>query len=138
VFATAAYGVLDPVGGSLTYCNGGHPAPLVLHANGDVTALAEFGPMLGAMEDVEYQSGTATLAPGDTLLLYTDGVLEARNDGGFFGEKRLVELLGSLRDAPAETVARAVADAASAFGGGVLRDDVAVVALRLGRGGPVT
>ncbi len=134
VFATAAYAVLDPVGGALTYCNGGHPPPLVLHANGTVTALDELGPMLGAMEEMAYRPGTATLGQDDALLLYTDGVTEARNESGFFGEERLAELLRSMGGAPAEAIARAVADTATAFGGGVLRDDIAVVALKLGRG----
>jgi len=128
-FASAAYGVLAPESGHFTYCNGGHPAPLLLRRDGRVEELGVSGPVLGAFQSVSYATRTVSIDPGDTLLLYTDGVIEARNDGGFFGEERLVDLLSGLAGQTAEEIAQAVADAAWEYGGGVLRDDVAVLAI---------
>lgn len=129
-FATAVYGVLDVESGRLEYCNGGHPAPLVLRADGSVDALGVCGPMLGAFAGLPYETRIAEIAPDDVLVLYTDGVVEARNNRVFFGEQRLTDMLAALETRSAEEVARAVAEAAWDFGGGVLRDDVAVVALK--------
>lgn len=138
VFSTAVYGILDPVGGSLQYCNGGHPAPMILRMSGEVTVLDTSGPMLGAMEGLQYRTGSTRLDPGEVLVLYTDGVTEARHGNEFYGEERVAEILGSMEGAPAETIARSIADSAARFGGGVLRDDVAVVALRVTPQGSLT
>lgn len=128
-FASAAYGVLAAESGHFTYCNGGHPAPLLLRRDGGVEELGVSGPVLGAFRSVSYATRTVRIDPGDILLLYTDGVIEARNDGGFFGEERLVALVSGLAGRTAEDIAQAVADAAWEHGGGVLRDDVAVLAI---------
>ncbi len=128
-FASVALGVLDPETGRFTYCNGGHPAPLLLRSDGTVERLVASGPVLGAFRSVAYSAQTTTLGDGDTLLLYTDGVIEARNDSGFFGEDRLVDLLTDLAGETAESIAQTVADAAWEFSGGSLRDDIAVLAI---------
>ncbi len=70
------------------------------------------------------------LAPGDTLLLYTDGVTEERHEGELFGDERLIELAESLADPPAEQVARRIVEAVAAFRPGPPADDIAVLALR--------
>jgi len=81
---------LDPQTGELAYCNAGQPAPLLLRRNGTVETLREGGPMLGALLGAEFASGRVTLARGDTLLAYTDGVTECRNPrGDEFGGRRL-------------------------------------------------
>lgn len=128
-FASVALGVLDPGTGHFTYCNGGHPAPLLRRSDGTVERLVASGPVLGAFRSVAYSAQTTTLGDGDTLLLYTDGVIEARNDSGFFGEDRLADLLTDLAGNTAEDIAQAVADAAWEFSGGSLRDDIAVLAI---------
>ena len=129
MFATAVYGTLDLAGGVFEYCNGGHPAPYVLSREGSVTSLDTSGPMLGAFGGLTYRTRQVTLAEEDVLVFYTDGVIEARRDGSFFGEERLVKLLGTLAGHSAERIAGAVAEAAWEFGGGMLRDDVAVLAI---------
>lgn len=129
LFATAVYGVLNMSTGRFEYCNGGHPSPLVLRADGTLTSLEVSGPMLGAFTDLEYATHAIDLAEGDVLVLYTDGVIEARNGGEFFGEQRLSDLVRSLAGNSAEQIAQAIADAAWEHGGGMLRDDIAVLAI---------
>ena len=78
--------------GDLVYSNAGHPAPLVLRRDGSVEWLSRGGPVLGAVPDATFVNGDAVLNPGDTLLGYSDGILECRNARGEeFGVERLVE-----------------------------------------------
>jgi serine phosphatase RsbU (regulator of sigma subunit)/PAS domain-containing protein len=130
MFATAVYGVLHLEDGRFEYCNGGHPAPFLLRADATLGTLQVSGPMLGAFEGLDYDTHTVTLDEGDVLIFYTDGVIEARHDGRFFGEERLVELVGSLGSRTAQEIAESIADAAWQYGGGTLRDDIAVLALK--------
>jgi serine phosphatase RsbU (regulator of sigma subunit) len=70
---------LDPVENELVYCNAGLPAPLLLRHNKAVDRLEKGGPMLGALQEAEYNTGSVRLNPGDMLLAYSDGVTECRN-----------------------------------------------------------
>jgi PAS domain S-box-containing protein len=130
-FATACLSVLDPRTGNLSYCNAGHPPTLVKTARGPVVALTEHATVLGVVPDVHYPEGKTRMRPGDVLVMYTDGVIEARRDGGLFGEERLVELLTEAPAAePARVVDRIYADVVS-YARNELSDDVALLALRL-------
>jgi len=104
-YVTAAYVYLDADKRELQYSAAGHPAMLRLR-NGAVTEIAENGMLLAAVEGARYESTTLPLQSGDRLLLYTDGLLEARNAGGkLFGEESLAaELKTSAGMTPAETV----------------------------------
>lgn len=77
--ATLFLGCLDAARGELTYCNAGHPAPLLLRAEGKMEQLEAGGPVLGAVAGVPFTRGRTLLAPGDTLVGYSDGVVECRN-----------------------------------------------------------
>ena len=88
-----------------------------------------FGLPLGSFEG-EYANGHAMLTLEDYLVLYTDGVTEARRDGELFGERRLLEALSGMRGRSAQEVAEGVLEVAVDFAGS-LRDDLQVVALRL-------
>ena len=91
MFVTVFYVVYDPATGAFTYANGGHNPPLVIHADGssDLLPLTN-GIALGVAPGIEYEEKTVVLAPGDTVLLYTDGVTEAMNrDDEQFGVERL-------------------------------------------------
>ena len=92
MFATAFLAIVDPGSGELAYVNCGHDAP-VLAAGGAVRArLAPTGPALGLMPGSDFRVAREVIAPGEGLLLFTDGVTEARGPGGFFGEARLLEV----------------------------------------------
>lgn len=90
-FATMFFGVLDPGTGQIAYVNCGHNPPLVLRADGQGSSLEHTGPAVGVIPDCLYSIAYTGIEPGDTLLLYTDGVTEARSaDGEFFGDERLL------------------------------------------------
>jgi serine phosphatase RsbU (regulator of sigma subunit) len=105
----------------------GHPPPLVVRADGKVEALESDGMLLGWLEDLEIAEVATTLCPGDALVLYTDGVVEARDGRELFGEDRLRALLAGLGGAGPEEIAEAVAGAAVTHAHQRPRDDLAVL-----------
>jgi sigma-B regulation protein RsbU (phosphoserine phosphatase) len=110
-FVTAAYAHLDAETRELRYAAAGHPAMLLLR-NGQVTEIAENGLLLAATGDAQYTEKTLTLEQGDRLLLYTDGLLEAKDAAGrMFGEESLFAALQRTAGvAPAEAVEKIIAD----------------------------
>ncbi len=134
-FSTAAYTRLTRSAGALiaTVSSAGHPLPLVVRASGRVEELGEPGTLLGLLPVVRVTDRSTELAPGDALVMFTDGVTEARRDGILFGDERLRELVSGLAGRPAEEIAAAIEGAAIAFQGGPLTDDLAVVVLRVTR-----
>ena len=93
-FITLAIANIDPAADRLVYANAGHNPPFVRRRDGTIELLAESGILLGIMPDADYGETETRLAPGDTLVLYTDGVVEAQNAAGeFFGDDRLREIL---------------------------------------------
>lgn len=133
MFVTAFYLILAP-DGHVAYINAGHNPPLVLRADGAVEWLgvADHGPALGVLPDIDWRQATATLADGDVMVLYTDGVTEAIDgQGGAFGEERLVQVAQGARDAPACRLANDVAGAVATFAAGQPPfDDITLVILR--------
>ena len=102
IYATAITMTLDPYAGELSWASGGHPPALLRGANGVVRQLSSTALMLGAVGDDDFESNEQTLelAPGDVIVTYTDGAIEARDRAGrFFGIDRLRDLLHS-RPAP--------------------------------------
>ena len=126
---TAFLAVLDAHTGHLSYASAGHPAPVHLGAFTSRTLEVAFGPPLGTFER-PFANAHVMLTLEDYLVLYTDGVTEARRNGELFGEQRLIEMVSSLRGRSAQEVAEGVRDAALGFAGR-LRDDLQVVVLRL-------
>ena len=108
MFATACYLVADIQTGQLHFAQAGHPAPLHLQRQaGTVVSLAgantKPGPALGAFEDAVFPVGTTTMAAGDTILLYTDGLVDvADKDGQLYGEDRLLATLQKHASQPTE------------------------------------
>jgi serine phosphatase RsbU (regulator of sigma subunit) len=133
-FCTVCLAVLRPEGeaGRLTVALGGHPPALVLRAGGRVEALGNPGTLLGVFGDPDVSETETTLDPGDTVLLYTDGVTEAGPPGEEIGEEGLTELLAGLRGLSPEEIADAVEQAAVDAQDGKPRDDIALVAFALG------
>ena len=108
--------VLEFSTGRLRYCNAGHPAPIVVRNSSCIARLQRGGPVLGHIGDNEVQEGRCDLLPGDSLVLYTDGVTEAGTQSGEeeFGEERLMRVIdttttlsaSALRDAISHAVTR--------------------------------
>ncbi len=134
-FATVFFGVLDPVSGALLYINGGHNPPVLVRADGGHELLAPTGPAVGMMSGSAYTLGHTSLQHGDTLFLYTDGVVEARDRAGtLFGMDRMITVAARERTA-AEALLLAMDDTLSRFVSGAEQsDDITMLALhRQGR-----
>ena len=114
----------------LTAASAGHPLPVIVRASGELETFGIPGMVLGAFEDIAVADTTGTLGSGDAVVLYTDGVTEARSDASFFGVERLHALLAA-RGASAQAIADLITDTALDFQGGVPRDDIAVVVVRV-------
>jgi phosphoserine phosphatase RsbU/P len=109
----------------------GHPPPLLVRTDGTVEEVGCTGRVLGVFPDAELGDSSLRLMPGEALVLYTDGITEARSpDGGFFGEDRLRRLLGSCAGCDAVTFAQRIKDDVLDFQEGDPRDDLAVLVLR--------
>ncbi len=124
-FLTAIFARIE--GSTLTVACGGHPPPILLAADGRAKPLDTRGTLLGVLDDPDVSDLAVTLEPGDTLLLYTDGLTEAGAPARTLSTGDVAELLrGARADTAAETVRRCLARALE-LGGGVIRDDVAVL-----------
>jgi serine phosphatase RsbU (regulator of sigma subunit) len=100
MFVTCLYGVLDPSTGQLRYANAGHNPPYV-HTRDGVVELRATGMPLGAMPDMTYEEKETTLGPGDTVLLHSDGLVEAHDpERMMFGFPRLAELMNGCSGGP--------------------------------------
>ncbi len=132
VFVTVFFGVLDAQAGRIIYCNAGHTTGMVCPKHGGVELLPANSPLVGAFEDVRFEDSEARLSAGDVLFLYTDGLTEARSDSELFGEERLYELLHEVAGRSPQALVQRAVDSAVEFSGGTLRDDLAVLALRVG------
>jgi serine phosphatase RsbU (regulator of sigma subunit) len=129
-FITMTYFTIDPATGNVVAASAGHPAPLMVSANGDVRALECGGLALGVDSGQVYGEDSARLEPGDAVVVFTDGVVEARREGELYGHDRLAEVLAATCTLPPADVARTVVDACRAFAGGELPDDCAVVVIK--------
>ena len=97
-FITMQYLTVDAEIGEVAVASGGHPPPRLVHAEGEVEGLEAPGLVLGIESGQPYEELRRPFAPGDTVVLYTDGVVEARRNGELYGEERLDKLLGDKRD----------------------------------------
>lgn len=132
-FATAFFGIYEPVARRFEYANCGHPPALLLPAapGAGVRRLETTATVLGIMDEFETDIEVLDLAPGDTVLLFTDGVTEAGIDmGDEFGEKRVEAVLRRMQGFPMAEVVSAVARAAEEYSNGDHSDDMTLVGLR--------
>ena len=130
-FATLIYAELMEGSPTLRILNAGHPPPAVVGANG-VDVLPAVARPIGMMPDSVYVEQRVDLEAGGFVLLYSDGLTEARDgDGAFFGEARLYDLLPGMRGIPAERVgARILEELEKFIGEERLSDDVSMVIMR--------
>jgi PAS domain S-box-containing protein len=114
----------------LTVACGGHPLPLVLRADGEVKEVGASGTLLGLVPQPELQDRSADLHPGDALLLYTDGLTEARAPGRVWTPDELAAALAAAAGRPPQGIVDHLAAEAVPEGAAGVRDDLALVALR--------
>ncbi|MFD2398301.1 PP2C family protein-serine/threonine phosphatase [Prauserella oleivorans] len=121
--------VADGPGFTATIAVAGHPAPLVLRSDGTVERPDVRGTLSGVLSGLSYTEVELRLEPGDALLVYTDGVEEARGREGFFGLDRLLELLPVYAGADPEVLCDAVERRVLDYLGGRDHDDIALLAV---------
>ena len=131
-FITFFMTVADPKTGELVYTNAGHNPPVLVRKSGGFDLLEGGGMILGILPMAQYTESRVKMEPGDTLVLYSDGVTEAVNRADEdFGEKRLAELVASLQDRPAREIVSAIHAAVARFTEGAPpADDITVVVAR--------
>jgi phosphoserine phosphatase RsbU/P len=134
-FCSAIFGLLTPAGEGFTLAlaSGGHPGPLLMRADGTASYLTlPAGPLIGMWNDAGFTSATGRLDPGDTLLLFTDGLTEARTpeaaSTGRYGDGALLALAADLAPTSAGTAVAAIIALLARLSNG-LDDDTAVLAL---------
>ena len=132
-FLTIATAMLEqgPGGVVATVACGGHPRPMLLRADGRVEIVGHHGTVLGIYPDPDLPEDTVVLQEGDTLVLYTDGVIDARLPLDALGEDGLAALLGLCQAESAADVVAHIERAVLSAQGGVANDDTALLAVRV-------
>jgi serine phosphatase RsbU (regulator of sigma subunit) len=137
-FITLFYAEVDPTKGIVRYVNAGHNYPMLRRADGTIEELVEGGLLLGLFEDAEYKEGEASFGPGDSLLLYSDGISEAVDSRGLqFGEDRLTALWkGATAVATTDVIGGLLHEVERFRGSAAQSDDMTVVVIgpRAGQG----
>ena len=132
-FVTAFYGILDPSSGRLTYCNAGHNPPYLASAQASqsVQALNKTGLPLGVFEDADWKEEIIQLAPGDVLVLYTDGITEAQDSQQhLFKDDRLLACIQANLGRSAHDVQNAIlADISEFVGQAPQVDDITLAVI---------
>ena len=129
-FISFFYCIVDADIGTLTFSNAGHYPPILVRANGDVERLDAGGAVLGVFSDSTYQQARVATAAGDRLILFTDGITEARNpDDEEFGEERLVSRAIAHRACSAPALQARLTEAVASFTGGRFQDDATLIVL---------
>jgi sigma-B regulation protein RsbU (phosphoserine phosphatase) len=129
-FISFFYCLVDAAAGTLVYTNAGHYYPMLVRADGTSARLESGGPVLGVLEGAEYQQAHVALTPGDRLVLFTDGLTEARSPGDEeFGEERLLEAVIEHRACSAPSLQARLVNAVATFTAGQLHDDATLIVL---------
>ena len=131
-FVTAVYGVLNPEVGTYVYSNCGHNPPVLLRSDGRIETLNQGGPALGVFKEAGYETAFTTLGEEETLVLFTDGVIETTDlQGHEFGLERLEEVLRGAGDRSAGRMIQAVIDETRSFSGReAYQDDFTLIVLK--------
>jgi sigma-B regulation protein RsbU (phosphoserine phosphatase) len=134
-FTSLFWGCFDPQRSTIQYINGGHLPPLLLRMSNDVLEVQRLetgGPVMGLLPGANFQQGEHYVAPGDLLIAFSDGVVEARNAAGDeFGDKRLVSIARELWSAPASEIRHKIHARLKEFtGDGPVDDDETLIVVR--------
>jgi sigma-B regulation protein RsbU (phosphoserine phosphatase) len=138
-FISFFYCTVDTDLGSLTYANAGHYPAILVRADGSIERLSTGGPVLGVFGDAAYDQRQVSIAGGDRLILFTDGITEVQPAGidpqdpvhVEFGEEALVTLAIEHRGCSAPALQARLASAISSFAGGTFQDDATLIVLAI-------
>ncbi len=128
-FISACVVVFDTEAGTLRYTSAGHPAAFLFKEDG-TRPLRSTGPLLMLDPEASYFSREMEMESGDLVVMYTDGLAEARSGGQFFGEERIVRAIERNLASPVDVLCKSLLDAAKDFAGGSIDDDTAILAIR--------
>jgi len=131
VFITVFFGILDIDSGTLIYCSAGHPPGILKRKTSKTELLITSSPVIGAFFSLNFIEDDVKMEKGDTLILYTDGVTEARCNGEFFGEEKLVKFVTDIKPGKAKDLPRVVFNHVIRCTGEKLLDDIALLAVGL-------
>lgn len=129
-FVTFCYLVIDRAHGKLTFANAGHNPPLLVRGgqHGNVERLTTGGMVLGVMPEASYSQHEVPVAPGDRLILYTDGIIEAENAAGQdYGEARLAQVAAASSGKAPQDMLDAIFADVSQFAAGLFTDDATLI-----------
>jgi serine phosphatase RsbU (regulator of sigma subunit) len=131
-FSTLFLGILDPASSELNYSNAGHNLPFIVRASGDVTRLEMGNLVLGVEEEVEYSEYLVKLDPGDTLVVFSDGISEAINpEEEEFGDETLPEIVMNNKNLTAmQLIDKVIGDVFDHAGKAPQRDDMTMVVIK--------
>lgn len=134
-FCTVALAVIEPgpAGADVVVCCGGHPLPMVARADGTVEQTGRAGSLLGAAADVDLHDVSVRLGPGESLICFTDGIVERHMGRAFFDETGIARVLADVGDADAATVAARIEHEARSLFDDSPHDDMAVLVARVPR-----
>lgn len=116
---------------TVTVAAGGHPAPIVVRRDGSTETIEASGTMLGFTETPDFTVSQTSLEPGDTLAMFTDGVLESRRGDEFFGIERLHRALQEVGSAPAQSIAEAVGARLDTWTAEPMTDDIVLLLAKI-------
>lgn len=130
MFATLFFAILDPASGALIYVNGGHEPPIIIGKAGETTRLDPTGPAVGMLAELRFRVERQSIERGETLVIYTDGVTDARDRAATpFSEERLLALLSPAEPSAAATIARMQTAVFQHIDGATQFDDITVLAV---------
>jgi sigma-B regulation protein RsbU (phosphoserine phosphatase) len=130
-FITLFCGLINVPGRTIKYAGAGHPYPILLSPEGEISELKTEGVAAAMFSDASYVEKEAQLRPGDTLILYTDGLSEARLGMAMYEERRLWEAVRECAGMSARDTANHLAEDVQAFTAGRLQDDIAIVVVQI-------
>ena len=133
VFATLIFGIVDTASGELTYVTAAHPGGILQRRDGRILLLEGANSVVGGFPYLKFTERSVTLEPGDVLVLYTDGLTEARRDGEMYGIDRMIEYLGVHNRSSLEALVNDVFNNVREYTHNRLSDDVAMLAITLDR-----
>ena len=131
-FCTASMATVEASERGLTIClcSAGHPPPVLIRPDGRASFVGTSGSLLGVFRDVDVSGDELELAPGESLVFYTDGVTERRNGARMFGDESLLALCAAAAGGTADEIAEQLQQAVRDFGDAPSRDDLAVLVVR--------
>lgn len=130
-FVTFCLARIDPLTGSLAYCNAGHPGPIVVHRDGKLEELSRGGLPLGIRPQADYEGGQTMLGSGALLVLYTDGITERHAGEEEFGAERLRTLVRRGHRASAQALQTQILTAVRRFSATPLEDDTTLLIVKV-------